>query len=185
MSVLRGINLPSFINPYVTWLSFPTRTPSRGRQIRPGRHQQDYNSLNIFLYSKLFLLISPGLSHRCFLASVEDGLEAIAGTKSCEYGFGPRQTESVVPTRAGYFDTICFNSLLSPGSAMRKLANREIPQDLEIRSRWRENIQRAVQCVDKRLLETAVQDSKAILSIIEQTVNSLEMYPHVKLNSRP
>lgn len=91
----------------------------------------------------------------------------------------------MVPARAEYFDTICFNSLLSPGSVMRKLANREIPQDLEIRSRWRENIQRAVQCVDKRLLETAVQDSKAILSIIERTVNSLEMYPHVKLNSRP
>lgn len=55
---------------------------------------------------------------------------------------------------------------------MRKIANREIPHDLEIRWRRRENIQ---QSVDKKVVGTAVQDSEANFNIIERAVNSLEI----------
>lgn len=55
---------------------------------------------------------------------------------------------------------------------MRKIAIREIPHDLEIRWRWRENIH---QNVDMKVVRTSVPDSEAIFSIIERTVDSLEI----------
>lgn len=115
----------------------------------------------MFSYSELFSS-NIAWAHRYFLTSVEHGLEANAGTKSCEYSYGPRQNRGKGSSKGRVFDTICFNSLL-PHSIMCKIVNREIPQDLVIRRRWRENRQ---QFVHKKGFGTALQHSEAIFSII-------------------